>query len=66
MISLTKLDRARILVSIDAIKYVETMPDTVVRFVNGESVIVTETLEEIQHRVLEFKRQVLNTTDRKH
>lgn len=59
MISLTKLDNARILVNLETIKYVETMPDTVVRFVNGDSVIVRESLEEVEQRVIKFKKQVL-------
>ena len=59
LISLTKLDNARILVNLETIKYVETMPDTVVRFVNGDSVIVRESLEEVEQRVIKFKKQVL-------
>ncbi len=61
MISLTKLDNARILVNLETIKYIETMPDTVVRFVNGDSVIVRESLEEVELRVIKFKKQVLDT-----
>jgi flagellar protein FlbD len=45
MILLTKLDQTRILVPIEAIKYVEETPDTLIRFQNGETLIVKENLE---------------------
>lgn len=51
MILLTKLDGARILVGLETIKYIEETPDTLLRFLNGESVIVKETLEQICERV---------------
>ena len=44
---LTKLDRTRILVGFETVKYIEETPDTLIRFLNGESIFVRETLEEV-------------------
>jgi uncharacterized protein YlzI (FlbEa/FlbD family) len=59
MIVLTKLDRNRILVSLENIKYVESTPDTLVRFVNGDMLLVLETLDEIGFLVEQFKARCL-------
>lgn len=59
MIMVTKLDNTRILLNIEAIKYVEQTPDTLILFLNGESLIVRESLDEIERRVVELKRKIL-------
>lgn len=47
MLMLTKLDKTRILVPVESIKYIEETPDTLIRFLNGELLMVRERLEEI-------------------
>ncbi len=59
MIQVTKLNNAPMIVNIDAIKYVEATPDTVIYFVNGDSLIVRESLEELKNRAYEFKATIL-------
>lgn len=59
MILLTKLDKSKVLVSLDNIKFVESTPDTLVRFVNGDLLIVSESLDEIARLVEEFKTRCL-------
>jgi len=54
MILLTKLDRSKILVNIDAIKYIEATPDTLILFLNGDTLIVRESLSELQGAVNKF------------
>ena len=61
MILLTRLDKSRVLVNIETIKLFEATPDTVVMFLNGDSMIVTESLEEVEARVIEYKRKVLTS-----
>ncbi len=61
MILLTRLDKSRVLVNIETVKLFESTPDTVVIFLNGDSMIVTESLEEIEARVIEYKRKVLTS-----
>jgi len=66
VILLTRLDKSKVLVNIETVKFFEATPDTVVTFLNGDSLIVRESLEEIEARVVEYKRKVLtslNTTN---
>lgn len=58
MILLTKLDDTSVLVSLDAIKYIESTPDTLIRFLNGDTLIVRESLENIRKLVLEYKQNL--------
>lgn len=59
MIHLTKLDKSRILLSLENIKYIESTPDTIIFFTNGESMVVRETLEEMYDRMVEYKSKIL-------
>jgi uncharacterized protein YlzI (FlbEa/FlbD family) len=59
MIFLTKLDKSRVLVAIESIKLIESTPDTLIRFVNGDMLIVLETQEEIASEVVRFKSRCL-------
>ena len=61
MIKLTKLDNSPILINLETIKYAESVPDTVLRFLNGDNVIVRESLEQIEASVLELKRKIFKT-----
>ena len=59
MIFLTKLDKSRVLVTIESIKFIESTPDTLVRFVNGDMLIVREGMEEVAHLVEQFKARCI-------
>ncbi len=59
MILLTKLDDNKILINLDTVKYMESIPDTLILFTNGDSVIVKESLEEIVAAVKIFKAQII-------
>lgn len=61
MILLTKLDKQKVLVLIDSIKYAEATPDTLIRFINGDMLIVSESLQEVSDRVFEFKTKCLTS-----
>jgi len=60
MITLTKLDQSPLLINYEAIKYAEAIPDTHIIFTNGDSVIVRESLEEVERRVIELRARVLD------
>ena len=49
MMVLTKLDDSKILVSLASVKYFESVPDTVVFFLNGESIFVRESFDDIMN-----------------
>lgn len=63
VILLTKLDRQKVLVLIDSIKYIESTPDTLIRFVNGDMLIVNESMDQIAELVLQFKAQCLTRSN---
>jgi len=63
VIILTKLDNRKILLNLETIKYLESIPDTLIFFLNGESVIVRESLEEVRKAVIQYKHEVLSTPD---
>ena len=60
MIWLTKLDNKPILLNLDNIKYIESMPDTLILLVSGESVIVKESPIEIRDRSVVYRAEILN------
>ena len=59
MILLTRLDNSQILVNLDAVKFLEATPDTLISFINGDSLIVRESLQEIDRLVVEYRSRVI-------
>jgi uncharacterized protein YlzI (FlbEa/FlbD family) len=66
MIFLTKLDKSRVLVTLANLKYIEATPDTLLRFVNGDMLIVCETLDEIEKLAAKFKARCLRAAATQH
>lgn len=61
MIHVTRLDGSSLVVNADLIERIEAIPDTLVVFSNGESLVVRETPDALVERVLEFRRAVAGT-----
>lgn len=59
MIRLTRLNNQQITLNSDLIKLVESKPDTVITLINGEKLLVHETVDEVRARVIEFRRAVI-------
>jgi len=59
MIELTRLNKKPIVVNSDLIEFIENAPDTVITLVTGEKVVVTEAVEEIIDRIIDFRRRLL-------
>ena len=59
MIQLTRLNKHPLAVNSDLIKFVEQAPDTVIKLVTGEKIVVLEKAQEVLDRVVEFRRSVL-------
>jgi len=59
MIQLTRLNNHPLAVNSDLIKFVEQSPDTVITLVNGEKIVVRESLQDVLERVVQFRRSVL-------
>ena len=58
MIQLTRLSGQEFIVNAEFIKFVEETPDTVITLVNGDRLLVRESLEEVVRRSVEYSRSV--------
>jgi len=58
MIRLTRLNRSPVVVNADRIAFVESTPDTLVTLTNGETLHVSETLEQVVALALQYQREV--------
>lgn len=58
MIKLTRLHNQVVVVNPDHIYEAEATPDTTLRLVNGERIIVKETLDELIQKVVEYRRRI--------
>ncbi|HEY8297259.1 MAG TPA: flagellar FlbD family protein [Candidatus Baltobacteraceae bacterium] len=58
MIALTRLNGQSIMVNSDLIESIEPTPDTVVTLTSGNKLIVRDSLDDIQARIIEFKRKI--------
>jgi flagellar protein FlbD len=60
MIQLTRLNGQPLTINSDLVKQIENSPDTMITLVNGEKIIVRETVEQIVERTVAFRRRVLD------
>ncbi len=58
MISLTRLNGHALVVNCDLIKTVEATPDTMVTLINGDHIVVTESVEAVVAKAVEHARRV--------
>ena len=56
MIKLTRLNETEIVVNADQIKYIESTPDTIITLMNNEKILVTDSIDEVIRKVVEFRR----------
>src|SRR2546427_4064621 len=61
MIRLTRLNHQEIAINCDLIEWAEAVPDTTVRMVSGECILVRESLEEVIRRITEYRRNLLSS-----
>jgi len=58
MIRLTRLNGRPFVLNAEQIKTIEETPDTLITLLNGERLVVQESLEEVVRRAVEFARRV--------
>lgn len=58
MIVVTKLRGDHLVVNAELIKFIETTPDTMITLVNGEHLIVRESVEEVVLRAVAYGRSI--------
>jgi flagellar protein FlbD len=59
VIRVTRLNNTPFLINSDLIKFVEQAPDTLITLVNGEKIIVQESVDDIVDRIILFRRSVI-------
>ncbi|MBI2506092.1 MAG: flagellar FlbD family protein [Candidatus Latescibacteria bacterium] len=57
MIRLTRLNEREFIVNAEMIEFVEAIPDTMISLVSGKKLMVTESVEQVVERVIEYRRQ---------
>ncbi len=58
MISLRRLNNKPIMINADLIESLESTPDTVVTLTSGNKLLVRDSMEEVQQKIIAFKRQI--------
>ena len=58
MISVTRLNDRPMVVNAELIRSVEANPDSTITMINGDHIIVKETMEEIVARTIEYGRHL--------
>ena len=58
MVQLTRLNGQPIMVNADLIESVETTPDTVITLVSGNKLIVRDSMDAIEQRIIDSKRKI--------
>jgi flagellar protein FlbD len=63
MVELTRLNNKKIYINCDLIEFIEPTPDTVITLISGNKIVVSETIEEVVEKVVQYKRKIF--TNRK-
>ncbi len=58
MITLTRLDKRVIVLNAELIKMLEATPDTIITLINGDTMVVRESVDEVVERAIEYARQI--------
>ncbi len=58
MITVTRLDKRVVVLNADLIKMIESTPDTIITFINGDAVIVRDSVDDIVRHAIDYQRQV--------
>ncbi len=58
MILLTRLNGRKVVVNSELIKTIEQLPDTTLTLINGDHLLVLESLDEVVARAIEYGRKV--------
>ena len=56
MIRLTRLGGEQFVLNADLIRYVEARPDTFITLVGGDCIVVSETMDEVVRRSVEYQQ----------
>ena len=58
MLKLTRLNNQVVVVNPDHIYAADAAPDTILRLIGGETILVRESLDELVERAIEYRRRI--------
>ncbi|MBX3363243.1 MAG: flagellar FlbD family protein [Phycisphaeraceae bacterium] len=58
MIALTRLNGSRFVLNAELIRTIEERPDTVIMLINGDHIVVRESLNEVVARSIDYRRHL--------
>jgi flagellar protein FlbD len=58
MITVTRLDERVVVINAELIKMIESTPDTIITLINGDSIIVRESVDEVVRLSVDYARQI--------
>ncbi|UCE60331.1 MAG: flagellar FlbD family protein [Phycisphaerales bacterium] len=58
MITVTRLDKRVVVINTELIKMIEATPDTIITLINGDTLVVRESVDEIVERAIDYARQI--------
>lgn len=58
MIKVSSLHNDKFVINADLIELIEMTPDTIISLTTGKKIIVQESVDEIIHKVIEFRRTI--------
>ncbi len=58
MITVTRLDKRVVVLNADLIKMLEATPDTIITLINGDTMLVRESVDEVVQRAIDYQRQI--------
>lgn len=57
MIEVTRFNKTHLVINCEWIETVEATPDTIISLVNGKKYVVTESVDEVIAKVIEYKQK---------
>ncbi|MFQ5413621.1 MAG: flagellar FlbD family protein [Phycisphaerae bacterium] len=58
MIRVTRLNQHVVVINTELIKMIESTPDTLITLINGDTLMVRESVDEVVDKAMEWARQV--------
>lgn len=58
MIKLTRLNGQQFVVNAELIRSVEALPDTTIKLINGDTIIVRESMDEVVEKAIDYGRSL--------
>ncbi len=60
MVFLTRLNSKSVVINADLIKMIESTPDTLITLINGDHLMVLESVEDVVEKAIDYARRVRN------